>query len=96
MKFSGYTLDTQAIIYSQFFSLHNCTFKSEAIYYITLKCNDSVKTSRLCNNFAYSFFSGKSESIYLKVPCILDITEKECENDEEMDCSSSITTSKTG
>ena len=42
------------------------------------------------------FFNGKSESIYLKVPFILDIIEQGCENDEEIECSSSITTSKTG
>ena len=78
------------------FNLHNCTFKSKAIYYTTTKCDDSVKTSRLCDNRTYSFFNGKSESIYLKVPFILDITEQGCENDEEIECSSSITTSKTG
>ena len=53
-------------------NLDNCTFKSKAIYCITPKCDDS----RLSNNFTYSFFNGESESIYLKEPCILGITEK--------------------
>ena len=94
--FSGHTSDTQAIVYSQFFNLHNCSFKSNAIYYITPNCDDSVKTSRLCNSCTYSFCNGISESIYLKVHCILDITEQQCENDEEIECSSSITTSIAG
>ena len=69
MKFSGYTLETQAIIYSiysLFFSLHNCTFKSKAIYYIAPKSDNSVKASRLCNNCTYPFFNRKPEPICIK------------------------------
>ena len=79
-----------------FFNLHNCALKSKAIYYTTTKCDDSVKASSLCNNRTSSFFNGKSGSIYLKVPFILDIIQQECENDEEIQCSTSITTSTTG
>ena len=99
VKFSGYTLHIQEIIYWQFFNLHNCTLKSKGNllhYYTTTKCDDNVKASGLCNNRTYSLLIGKSESIYLKVPFILNIIEQECENNEEIQSSSSITTSKTG
>ena len=84
------------MIYWQVFNLYKCTFKSKSIYYTTTKCDDSVKTSKLCNNRTYKVFNGKSKSIYLKVPFILDIIEQECKNDEEIECSSSATISNPG